>query len=301
MSRSLLIALTLLLLVTSIFTDASAKNPYRSDFFGYYPTADGTTIAEIDGTRHCGVCHFDFNGGGPRNPYGFQIETARNNGLTNEQAFAAIEDDDTDGDGFTNLAEITSTLFANTPTFPGLNMSNVSSTVNVALADIQAYLVPIGGNDNTPPVVELSYPDGGEALQAGTTITVLYSATDENGISHVNFYLSDDSGSDWITVAMNQPATGNFEMFVVNLPGDFNRVKVEAFDNAANEGHDDSEADFSILAQGGIAPTTLRDMEMAGTQPHAGRILEDPDADLRHLSRRLRSVRSSPGTTGRAA
>ncbi len=279
MPRLGIILLTLLLLLGVFGDEATAKNPYRSDFFAYYPTADGTQLAGLEAnTKHCGVCHLDFNGGGARNAYGFQVEIARNNGMTNEQAFLSIEGDDADLDGFTNLTEITSTLFDNTPTFPGLSEDNYRSTLNIPLEQIVPFLEPTGGDDTTPPEVVLSYPVGGEVLQAGTTINVLYTATDLNGISHVNLYLSDDSGSEWITVAMNQPHTGSLEMFVVNMPGDFNRVKVEAYDNAANEGDDESAADFSILPQLGIAPTTLRDMKFFGTQPHAGRILEDPDA-----------------------
>ncbi len=265
--------------MTFLGAPSQARNPIRNAFFGTYPSASGTQLDQLpSNSKHCGVCHFDFNGGGQRNPYGFSIETGINNGLTSEEAILAVENEDADGDGFTNLTEITSTLFSNTPTFPGLSDANVGNVVNIPLAEIEFHLTPLGGTDTTPPVVDLSWPDGGEVLQAGETVNVLYTATDDNGISHVNIYRSDDAGVSWEPVAMNQPATGSFAMFVVNQPGDLNRLRVEAVDNAANAASDESAGDFSILPQTGRVNTTLRDMKMNGTQPHQGKDLEDPDA-----------------------
>ncbi len=230
-------------------------------------------------SKHCGVCHFDFNGGGPRNPYGFLVETGRNNGLSSEDAILAIQDVDADGDGQTDLTEITSVLFSNTPTFPGLSSSNYTNTVNIPLAEIAGYLTPSGGSGHHArrswtsaiPMVE-------RFCQAGTEITVNYTASDASGISHVNIYRSEDSGATFEPVALNQPNTGSFQLFVVNLPGNFSRIKVEAVDNAANAASDSSAADFSVLPQMGRVPTTLRDVKMNGTQPHQGKALEDPDA-----------------------
>ncbi len=279
MRKLLLLGFIALLFLVSTFINANAKPPIRAAFFSVYPNAVGTQLDQLpSNSKHCGVCHFDFNGGGPRNPYGFLVETGRNNGLTSEQAILAIENVDADNDGKTNLTEITSTLYSNTPTFPGLSASNYMTTVNIPLSEIVGYLTPTGATDTTPPLVDLSYPDGGEALQAGTEITVSYTASDASGIDHINVYRSDDSGASFEPVALNQPDTGSFQLFVVNLPGDFSRIKVEAVDNAGNAGSDSSATDFTVLAQTGRVPTTLRDVKMYGTQPHQGKILEDPDA-----------------------
>ncbi len=279
MKRTPLPTLMGALLIISTFLDANAKPPIRAAFFNAYPSAVGSQLDDLpSNSKHCGVCHFDFNGGGPRNPYGFLVETGRNNGLSSEDAILAIESVDADGDGQTDLSEITSTLFSNTPTFPGLSSSNYTNTANIPLAEIVGYLTPAGASDTTPPVVNLTYPDGGEVFQAGETITLNYAASDENGISHVNIYRSEDSGASFKPVALNQPATGSFQLFVVNLPGEFNRIKVEAVDNASNAASDSSTTDFSVLPQTGRVPTTLRDIKMNGTQPLQGAVLEDPDA-----------------------
>ena len=54
-----------------------ARNPIRSTFFTTYPAAVGTQLDNLPNKPgHCGVCHYDFNGGGTRNPYGQAIESA---------------------------------------------------------------------------------------------------------------------------------------------------------------------------------------------------------------------------------
>jgi hypothetical protein len=257
---------------------AEARNPIRRDFFDLYPVADGTQIDNLPSNAgHCGVCHFDFDGGGARNPYGLGIQAGLEGGLSNEQAILAIEGDDSDADGFSNLVEITDVVnFGNTPTFPGLSQANKNATSNIPITEIDPYLTPSGGSDTTPPVVSVISPNGAEVIAAGGPITVSFTATDASGISHVNVFMSDDGGSDWEPVARNEPYTGTYSWFVPNLPGAETRLRVEAVDNAGNPGSDDSDANFTITGvTGGFVATTLRDMKLPGTQPLEGAVLED--------------------------
>jgi hypothetical protein len=259
---------------------AAARNPIRKTFFSTYPNATGTQLDNLPSNAgHCGVCHFDFAGGGPRNAYGLSVEVGLGNGLSNAQAILAVDGVDSDADGYINSFEASDlTLFTNTPTFPGLNMSNYTNALNVNLAEIEPHLTPAGGTDTTAPVVTLTAPNGGEVLNAHTYYSVSYTATDESGVSHVNVYLSDDSGENWFPVAKREAPGSAVSWFVPNYPGSQSRIKVEAYDQGGNEGSDESDGDFTIAGRtGGIAPTTLRDVEMSGTQPHEGAILADPD------------------------
>jgi Bacterial Ig domain/FlgD Ig-like domain/Cytochrome c554 and c-prime len=274
------------LLLILVSTGTFAKNPYRKAFLDVYPNADGTSLTGVpSNTSHCGICHFDFNGGGQRNLYGVQVEIALNSGLygSTAEAIAALDGDDSDNDGFTNNVEITETvLYANTPTFPGLKTSIIGSVLNVDPADLADILTPSGSTDTTPPIVTVTSPNGGESLTPNSTTTVTWTATDENGIAGVDVYLSDDAGSSFKQMARNLPPTGSFTWFVPNLPGVANRLRVVARDNANNDGFDLSDADFTIQPHiGGTAPTTLRDFELAGTQPFGSGILEDPDETCR--------------------
>ncbi len=73
---------------------------YQTDFTALY---SGTTGTRLD---NCVLCHVNGPSAGPRNAYGAAY-------ATNGHSFTAIQNLDSDGDGFTNLEEI------NALTFPG--------------------------------------------------------------------------------------------------------------------------------------------------------------------------------------
>ena len=269
-------ALVLIVIGTTVF----ARNPIRRDFFDLYPQAENTQLDDLPSNAgHCGVCHFDFDGGGARNPYGSSIEVGIQGGLTNTQAIQAVEGNDADNDGFTNLTEITNYVdFGNTPTFPGLSITNYGGISNVTSTEVEPYLTPSGGTDTTPPDVQLLSFTGGESVDAETVHSVDYTATDSSGVAHVNIYMSDESGSDWKLVGKNEPPTGTFSWFVPNRPGVNSRIRVEAIDTVGNAGDATSASDFTINGvTGGVVPTTLRDMDLPGTQPFEGAVLDDPN------------------------
>jgi hypothetical protein len=249
-------------------------------FFTVYSGAVGTQIDNLPSNAgHCGVCHFDFDGGGALNPYGLDMDAGLDGGMSDEEAILAIEALDSDGDGHTSLVEITDTLsFSNTPTFPGLNVSNIGHTVHVAVEDIDPHLVPFSQTDTIPPAVAVNLPNGGEHVSANSYYSIGYNATDENGISHVNIYLSDDGGVTFIPMAINTtPGTG-YSWYVPNLPTGSGRVAVEAVDNAGNVASDTSDADFTLVqAPPGHVPWTLRDNRMPGSQMLDIGGLHDPD------------------------
>jgi mono/diheme cytochrome c family protein len=280
-SKALAVVLCVLL-VLSGFGIAYARNPIRRDFFDVYPQAETTQLDDLPSNAgHCGACHFDFDGGGARNAYGADLEIRINGGMTNEQAILDVESEDSDGDGFDNVVEIADLAnFDNTPAFPGLSSGNVGLVLNVNQGEVEPYLTPSGGSDTTPPDVSVSSPGGGEVLDANSYFPIAYTATDDSGVASVNIYLSDDSGATWRPVARNStPGTG-YSWFVPNRPGSANRIRVEAIDVVGNAGYDDSAGDFTITATPpGVVPTTFRDIDMFGTQPFEGAILDDPDAN----------------------
>ena len=115
--------LTVVVFIGTAVPDALARQNIRSAFFDVYTNAVGTTIETVPShVEHCGVCHYDFGGGGPRNLYGARLEEvllsfpSDPNGR--RQAVQSIENEDPDGDGFSTLIEVTDvTTFSNTPTF----------------------------------------------------------------------------------------------------------------------------------------------------------------------------------------
>jgi hypothetical protein len=264
---------------------ALARNNIRDAFFDVYPGAIGTPIETVPSqVGHCGMCHYEFTGGGPRNPYGVLLETALpgfpSNPNGRRQAVQSIENDDPDGDGFTTLVEITDTItFSNTPTFPGLTPANVGGCTSVDIAEIQDYLVPSTGSDTTPPSVTVISPNGGETYTANLSTTIEWIAGDISGIAGIEIHLSLDNGVTWDTIAEGLSNSGTYTWFPANRPSTQAVIRVEATDNAFNEGDDASDAVFSIQSPpGGLAPTTLRDFDMPGSQPHDAGILNPPAA-----------------------
>ncbi len=143
-TRNILFFLLLSFLMLLFSQDSSARPPIRKAFFNVYASAKGTRLDNLpSSTGHCGVCHFDFNGGGARNPYGVAVQTAIPQNATIELAIQSMEGSDQDNDTFSSLTEITDTAhFGNTPTFPGLTAGNVSQVLNVNVADLTGYLTP---------------------------------------------------------------------------------------------------------------------------------------------------------------
>lgn len=263
----------------AVSASALARNPIRRTFFNTYPVAEDTQLDGVpSNTSHCGVCHFDFDGGGPRNPYGISIEVGLNNGLSNSEAILAVENDDADNDGFSNLVEATDVAnYVNTPTFPGLKLENLGQVMNVDTADLEDYLTPQGAPDAIDPVVTVLAPVGGESFGANTTTTISWTATDDTGVSYIAIELSEDGGASWQPIARNLPNDGTWDWFVHNYPGPNTLIRVDAYDYAGNEGAGQSPATFTIdPVAGAVVPTSLRDFEMSGTQPLEGAILEDP-------------------------
>ncbi len=260
-------------------SEAEARNNIRSAFFAIYTTAVGSKLDNLPSkTAHCGVCHFDFNGSGPKNFYGNAVAAGIAGGMTSTQAINAIHNSDSDGDGYANAVEITDvTNYVNTPTFPGLNNTNKTSVVNIPLAEVDPYVTPVPGTDTTPPVVTVGSPKGGEAIAAAGLYTISYTATDAGGVGSVSLYLSDDNGATYEPVALSVAPGTTYSWFVPNLPGTVNKIKIAAWDIAGNMGLDESNAGFTIIAQPpGYVPSTIRDLKMSGTQPHMGAILDNP-------------------------
>jgi hypothetical protein len=260
---------------------AHARPNIRDAFFAVYPDAVGTVIETVPShANHCGVCHYDFSGGGPRNPYGVRLGEALpgfpSTAAGRQEAVRSIEDLDPDTDGYTTLVEVTDLTFANTPTFPGLTPALVGDVSHVDVSDIEDHLVPMSGEDVTPPQVSVLAPVGGSVLTANEATLVEWTATDESGIAAIHIHLSIDGGISFRPVALNVPPTGSYTWFPPNRPTTEAVLRVIAIDNAGNIGDDDSDPFTIVSPPADRAPTTLRDFDQPGTQPLDGQGIHDP-------------------------
>lgn len=139
-SGSMLFAGLLAALVAA--ESASAFPTYRTNFFAAYPEAVGTRLDNLPSRAgHCGVCHFSFSGGGPRNLFGQAVEATPSRSVSDILGLGGL---DSDGDGFTNEEEIIDTGdYSNTPTFPGLTAADVGSVSAIDTADLDGFYTPM--------------------------------------------------------------------------------------------------------------------------------------------------------------
>lgn len=266
---------------------ASARPTIRTSFFNVYTGAVGSRLDNVPSLAgHCGVCHYAFTGAGPKNPYGDRIAALlgsySNNDAGRQALIRFIQNEDNDNDGYSTLTEITNLVtYGNTPTFPGLNATNVTGISAVSSGDIVPYVTPTTAVDLTPPAIAVVSPNGGETIAANTTVTVQYTATDVSGVPVVSLAMSEDGGAHWKPLAKDIANTGSWSWYVPNRPGP-TLLRVTATDGAGNPGQDASNGTFTITrADNGKVPTTLRDVDLAGTQPLEGAVLANPTTDCR--------------------
>lgn len=138
-------------------TGALAHSTYKTAFKAEYPSTVGSRLDTLPSrANHCGLCHYSFAGGGTRNAYGNRFAAVKS-GFANTQtgyrdALRFIENEDSDGDGFSNVTEIENLAqFANTPTFPGLTSTTVGNILAVSSAEVTPYVTPIALTCQTCP------------------------------------------------------------------------------------------------------------------------------------------------------
>jgi len=120
MNKKLLFGLIPVLVIALLIPAALTSDGYLTSFEKTYPGAAGSSIDS------CELCHINPSGGGPLNPYGTDF-------ANNSHNFTAIESNDSDGDGFTNIVEI------NARTFPGNALDNPLTLKQTALDGATLY------------------------------------------------------------------------------------------------------------------------------------------------------------------
>jgi beta-lactamase superfamily II metal-dependent hydrolase len=104
-----------------------------------------------------------------------------------------------------------------------------------------------GGGDTTPPTVAVSAPNGGESWDVGTVQAIVWSASDNVGVTAVDIlYSASGAGGSFTSIAAGEANDGTYAWTVPNDPATNAFVKVIAYDAASNSAEDVSNAAFSI-------------------------------------------------------
>jgi len=127
--------------VLGAFALSNASDTYLSDFEAQYPAAVGTRIDS------CLMCHNVIPGSSARNAYGAAWASNGHNFTANN-----FEQADSDGDGFTNLAEITARFF------PG-NAADHPATGDTTLPTVTNFAIPATATSLTISVTTFTASD----------------------------------------------------------------------------------------------------------------------------------------------
>ena len=138
---------------------ANARPVYFDTFTALYGFSEG------DDLYACGVCHFQWDGAGARNPFGNSVEQQLYVGKTISQALMDVEGDDADGDTFTNLDEI-----MNFMTLPGFNCTNFQEAIGAPLG-YDTYITPLVPSCLEPLDIRVTPDSIAMATFAGTPVT----------------------------------------------------------------------------------------------------------------------------------
>ncbi|MBS1961452.1 MAG: hypothetical protein JST04_04495 [Bdellovibrionales bacterium] len=114
--------------------------------------------------------------------------------------------------------------------------------------------------DVTPPVVAVVSPNGGESWAANVPKSITWTATDTGGTGVANtilIELSTNGGSSYSTVSSGETNDGSYTWSVPPTVSATARIRVTAIDAAGNSTSDASNANFSILKDLALTPTTF--------------------------------------------
>lgn len=109
-------------------------------------------------------------------------------------------------------------------------MVNLFADMGVQPGTLQANLTPASGStDRTAPISVIASPTSGATIQVGSSVTIMGTATDEDGVVG-NVEVSVDGGTTW------HPATGSITWSYVWMPRTLGSVSIlsRAVDDSAN-------------------------------------------------------------------
>ncbi len=150
----------------------------------------------------------------------------------------------------------------------GLEAVNEADMRDTLMARSLEWLAGGDWPDSEQPVVEVTYPDGGETLEAGSTYEITWSASDNVGVTGIDILHSWDTGVSFPdTIALGEANDGAFLWTVPDSASATSRIKVIARDGAGLAQQDDSDGNFTIESVTGTVTPAYR-WELAQNSPN---------------------------------
>ncbi|MCF8371617.1 MAG: T9SS type A sorting domain-containing protein [Bacteroidales bacterium] len=149
------------------------------------------------------------------------------------------------------------------------------------------------------PVV--TYPSGGETLNAGSTVTITWTGTSLNTIVGIDYTIDNWTNTTWLTTNFQNPSANSYTWVVPNTPG--TQCKVGVF-NTSFQG-DISDNFFTISTTTGVEENfTANDISVYPnpfyweTTLHSDKVLSDATLTVYNLSgQQVRQIKYISGHT----
>ena len=124
--------------------------------------------------------------------------------------------------------------------------------------------------DLSPPLVALDSPNGGESWETGSVQDILWTATDNFGVTAIDLAYSTDGGATWPqTIDTGLANSGSYSWTVPDLDNASVRIRVTAHDAAGFVAVAESAADFGIIGStSGVGDIALGASEVLGVYPN---------------------------------
>lgn len=165
-------------------------------------------------------------------------------------------------------ADVTTIKNALMSTARDLGSAGEDNSYGWGVIDAYAAVLAVMSSDTEPPVVTVTAPNGGEVLSAGTVYTITWTATDNVGVTQTRIYYSTDAGANYDLIDTLAGNPGSYDWTVPTDPSTQCLVMVEAYDQAANMGSDESDGLFTIEVPPDTEPPVV-----TVTAPNGGEVL----------------------------
>ncbi|MBI2938394.1 MAG: Ig-like domain-containing protein [Thaumarchaeota archaeon] len=181
---------------------ATAITDYKNEFNTKY----GTSGTRLD---TCGLCHVNPAGGGSRTSYGQAFRNQSMHSSDPAQAFANIEALDSDGDGYSNIAEILARTFPGNASdhpapAPVLTTITVTpATKSLTIGGTQQFTAAAKDQNGNPFSTTFTWSSSNTTV--GTVSSTGLFTADVNGIATVTANSGSVNGTATVTVIMLSP------------------------------------------------------------------------------------------------
>jgi hypothetical protein len=126
-----------------------------------------------------------------------------------------------------------------------------------------------GGPVDSPPLVNLTYPAGGERLMAGSIVSVTWTASDDKGIQSQRVEFSSDGGSSYSVIGTLDGVVRRYDWRIPAVPTTAARIKVSALDGVNLPSSSVSPANFEVI----VGPPDTTPPTVAAISPNSDTVV----------------------------